>query len=385
MSKYCNLLRHGISVFMHGELAPCCKFNAYVDPKFTFRDYPVFKMEMEKMVEEMAAGTHDKRCSNCWFDESMGLASLREMSNNNQWGHLISTENFSPQHVELRLGNYCNLKCLMCWPGASSSFQTEYLENQEKFNAIGVSYPIFDSNQQWWETDEFLNFFDEILPTITLLHFTGGEPFMVPALPKILQKIPNPEKIILLFVTNMTTIKQKTLDLLSNFKMINLSMSLEGVEAMNDYVRYPSKWQEIESNIDMISNHFSKTGTKFSININHTFQHTSIYALPSLYEWAGKKRLSIFFSTVSGKSSLRVDSVPEQDIRKFSEWFQSVINSKKDKRLFCPFENRQDFIKNTLDFYRFDRNSYEEFRKYVRTLDDIRGTNYDDVFSPGKV
>ena len=26
-----------------------------------------------------------------------------------------------PSHVELRLGNYCNLKCIMCGPSASSS------------------------------------------------------------------------------------------------------------------------------------------------------------------------------------------------------------------------------------------------------------------------
>lgn len=377
MSKHCNLLHHGIAVFERGALAPCCKFSVYTKeeqfPSFTFRDYPAFKIEMEKVANEMAGGEHDERCINCWYDESLGLTSLRELSNGvgGAWDHIEA--NNTPQHIELRLGNYCNLECLMCWPGASTSFQTMYVENQEKFNRIGVGYPIFDNNDFWWETDEFMEFCDTVLPTAKLLHFTGGEPFMVPALPKILEKVKNPQEVNVLFVTNMTTIKQKTLDILSRFKKVVMMISLEGVGAMNDYVRYPSKWDEITSNIETIRNHFSKTDTELMMDINHTFQHTSIYSLPDLYTWADSQRLGIFFSTIAGRDFLRVDSVPEKDIEKFNNWFQNRNNFQQDKK---------EFIQNTIDLYKFDPKLYADYRKYIGVLDGIRGTNYDAIFNP---
>ena len=375
MSKHCNLLHHGISVFERGVLAPCCKFNVYLPekfPTFTFRDYPTFKIEMEKIATEMAEGEHDERCVNCWFDESMGLTSLREMSND-VWRHIERNPNSDPQHIELRLGNYCNLECMMCWPGASSSFQTMYVENKEKFDRASISYPVFDNNNFWWESNEFMQFCDQILPTVKLLHFTGGEPFMVPALPKILEKVTKPEEVSVLFVTNMTMIKEKTLDILSRFKEVTLMLSLEGVGDMNGYVRYPSRWEDIVQNIETVRNRFRGASTKLSMSINHTFQHTSIYSLPDLYTWADQQEFEIFFSTVGGRDYLRVDSVPEKDMAQFQEWFKNKKNLKKDK---------QDFIQNTIDIYKFNPDLYRDYRKYIGVLDDIRGTNYDALFNP---
>jgi len=371
--KNCTALDHGVAVFQDGDLAPCCKFQQSYLPgyeKFTFRDYPKFRIEMQKVSDGMARGEHDHRCVECWHDEFLNLDSMREQSN--QWAHIDRNRVNEPQHFELRFGNYCNLKCIMCWPGASSSVQTEYLSNEKRYNELGIFYSSY-KNDPWWDTEEFLDFFENIASTVKLLHFTGGEPFIVPALPKILSRVKNPENIAVLFVTNMTNLREKVLDLLSGFESVFITMSLEGVGSMNDYVRFPSRWSDIVANIEKAKTHFHRTKTNLRLEINHTFQHTSVYSFPALCEWAQENEFALHLSPVSGNKFLTMSSVPEPDMRKFLQWASdSHIENENIKRFLTSIPNT----------YEFDQDSHRRYRDYVAMLDSLRDTDFESTFNP---
>jgi organic radical activating enzyme len=374
--KHCTALNHGLAFFQNGEIAPCCKFQQTFlpnYPKYKSKDFPVFKIEMEKIAQSMAQGEQDERCSYCWRDESMNIDSMRQMSNR-EWGHIDPTQ-ANIQHIEIRLGNYCNLKCIMCWPGSSSSIQSEYLLHEQKYKDFGLTYDYF-KNEKWWESEDFLNLFETVSKTSKLLHFTGGEPFLVPALPKILKKIENRDNINILFVTNMTKLRPSVLDLLVGFRSVTLMMSLEGVGPMNDYVRFPSVWSDIENNISIAQNFFEKNKTALSLRVNHTFQHTSVYSLPELWQWVEKNKFVFYMSPVAGKDFFHIDSVPEQDVKTFFNWANTTQLSN---------QNIKNFLETLEKTYQFNRKNHDQFRAYVKMLDGIRGTNFDKVFTPSKI
>ena len=86
-------------------------------------------------------------------------------------------------NVELRLGNYCNLKCRSCNAESSTSWIDDYKKLKNKI--------IFPSNYDELQTMKYTDydwvenedFYDEVLkysPRIDQLHISGGEPFLVP-------------------------------------------------------------------------------------------------------------------------------------------------------------------------------------------------------------
>jgi sulfatase maturation enzyme AslB (radical SAM superfamily) len=327
---------------------------------------------MIRLDQALVQGIQDERCGQCWVDEKLGYPSLRQFANE-KYANEVDTDNTDTWHLEIRLGNFCNLRCMMCSPTSSSSIETEYQEHRDAFNKIGIFYGLKKPIGKWWNTEQFMEFLDKSLGQVRYLQFTGGEPFMVPTLTDILEKVRRPELTDLLFVTNMTKFNSRVIELTRRFRQVGMSTSLEGIGAKNTYVRYPSDFPTIEGNIEKIK---QIVGRNFTWGINHTFQHVSIYSLPELLTWARDRDLPIHFSTFYGQPYLDINSVPPQDIERFLEWME---------RTEFTDPSMQEYLRNKLAEYEFDPKLYQQFREHVKTLDSIRGTDYDAVFQPSEV
>ena len=94
----------------------------------------------------MLRGERHPDCTTCWTKEDMGAASKRTVSNKMYKGefelsHAIDhTDNegntdWQPSYWDLRFGNLCNLKCVMCHPASSSQWYEDYvlLNNKTSF------------------------------------------------------------------------------------------------------------------------------------------------------------------------------------------------------------------------------------------------------------
>jgi sulfatase maturation enzyme AslB (radical SAM superfamily) len=222
---------------------------------------------------------------------------------------------------------------------------------------------------KWWETLEFKKFYTKALSTATYLHFSGGEPFMVPGLVDILSSVPDPKTVDLLFVTNMTMLNDKALPLIETFKSVSFAVSLEGVGHHNDYVRYGSDFATIEKNLlrikDLIPN-------QTWMSINHTFQHTSIYSLPALIDWCCAHGFLLHFSLHGGEEYMRINSVPPSDMAQFKTWIDQSSTKPEIK----------SYIDQVIDSYCYDPALNVQFRRYTDMLDSIRGTSFEATFTP---
>jgi sulfatase maturation enzyme AslB (radical SAM superfamily) len=324
---------------------------------------------MDQLSADLDNGIKDARCQQCWHDEDLGYDSLRTTSNTRHRYTNKTNQNTDPWHVEFKLGNFCNLRCIMCGPDSSSSIWAEYSQNEDRYRSVGIAWNPPGGEHKWWETEAFAEFCSKTLPTVRYLHFSGGEPFMVPGLGRILNQVADPSVVDLLFVTNMTMINDTVLALIKRFKSVNFAVSLEGTGQHNDYVRGGSDFATIERNLDRVRNVIPN---QTHVIVNHTFQHTSIYSLPLLIEWCDNQKVDIHFSLHGGKEYMKINSVPSADMEKFKTWINQSLTKPKIK----------SYINQVVDNYCYDPRLNAWYRLYTDMLDSVRGTNFDATFAP---
>jgi len=334
---------------------------------------------MDKLSNDLDAGIEDPRCHQCWHDENIGYRSLRTMSNtrhqdadkkNTKKNRAFFNRHTSPWHVEFKLGNFCNLRCIMCSPYSSSSIWTEYIKNKPSYNSANIYWDPPTGEHKWWESNDFTEFCGRILPTVRFLHFSGGEPFMVPGLANMLNQVTEPKNVDLLFVTNMTMIDNTVLELIKQFKSVNFAISLEGTDQHNDYIRYGSDFTVIEKNIDRVRNLIPG---QTHLIVNHTFQHTSIYSLPALIDWCHDQNFNIHFSLHGGEDYMRINSVPPADMARFKDQIEQSLTVDPDVK---------SYALNVIKDYQYDSELNAKFRRYTNMIDGVRGNNYNLTFDP---
>jgi glutamate-1-semialdehyde 2,1-aminomutase len=244
----------------------------------------------------------------------------------------------------------------------------EQLANKEKFKALGIYNEV--TIDPYWETPEFEDFVSESLTDVRFLHITGGEPFIIPEVLNILDQVLYlRDTINLSFNTNLTRVSDRLMERLKQFKNLNLYVSLEGVGDMNDYIRYPSKWAEILDNIER----FRTQAPNAVINVQHVFQHTSVYAFPELAEFQTENNFRLFPTLIQGRDFLTFESVPPADLERFRQW---VANTN------LITEEHRNFMSNTIKNVEFDPELHRKFVNYTNLLDSIRGTDYNKIFNP---
>ena len=372
----CTLAYHGIKIDLDGDIDPCCqysrsnKFGEYTPIHFT--NFDQYQREVQqRMHDDAEAGIKHARCEACWKDEELGLKSLRQHSN--QWYAKRSSDGVAPDnpiyHVQYLISNVCNLKCVMCNPWCSSLVSAERTQHRAKFEKLGMT--TTQRHREYCETEEFYDFSKHILQKVRTFRMTGGEPFINPATVRVLRDVENKSEVNLSFNTNFTDLPDELITEFKKFRTVLLNVSLEGVGDKNHYIRYPSVWTDILANIDK----FKATVPQGEITLHHTIQHTSVYALPELVEFAQANNYSIHYNVNMGDSRLNLNSVPPRDFDRFVEWANTADLD----------DETRNFIKKVTEKTVFDPDQYDRYRAYIDTLDEIRRLNYDEIFKPSSV
>lgn len=372
---------HGICVNQNGTLDPCCQYARPKQlPVVGFSNIEYFTNYVrQQLKDDAAAGQRHTGCQKCWSEEDSGLTSLRQFAN--RWYPVTSSDFFVLDqhgnmdhvpiyHLELRLGNFCNLKCIMCTEGSSSAVLAERTQHRDLYSTIGI-YPYNPNIEPWWESESFLDFCQQrLFQHVRRVNITGGEPFIIPEVLNILDRlITREQQCTVCFNTNLTKLSNRMIDKLKQFSRLEIIISLEGIGEKNNYVRYPSQWSEIEQNIELLRKHVPQA----RISVNHTLQHTSTYSLPELAEYCYNNQLSWHITTVQGADFLTFDSVPTKDLEQFDRWISTstVLTNEQQK-----------FLKNTVAQSQYSTELSLKFQEYTRVLDQIRNTDYHSVFNP---
>jgi hypothetical protein len=225
--------------------------------------------------QAMLNGQPLKECASCYKNESAGITSYRQ----NQLADFpkVDTNNIKIEYVDIKFGNKCNLSCKMCFPHSSSELMKEWWQlgwsvKDPMEGTRGDYYNNYMLENYNWPADQTnLDKLFEVIKTVKVLKFTGGEPMINPAMFKFLQHCVDSgyaESIVLFVTTNCTKIHPRFLDIAKKFKQLNLRLSIDGTDSVYNYIRYPGNWSETFKNLQTYASWYKNKHINGNIIIN---------------------------------------------------------------------------------------------------------------------
>lgn len=329
------------------------------DQEFKFTELEKYKIsnQLKDYRQALDSGVKLPHCRLCWKQEAIGQSSQRMMYNS--W--LTKTDD-TITSVEFKLGNLCDLKCVMCNGENSSQITTEYKMNQKKFDLLPSTSKFIKPGSpvefNWPESEEFKNFAEQIGGDLREIILTGGEPTIIPYVVHLLSNITNPENVRLTMITNGNNTNLRLIEILKRFKHVNVVISLEGINDHNDQIRFNSNWISVVENIRQY-----RELSNVSVKINHVLQAFSVSTLIPLIRWIDQQELTLIFTPLFYPKHLTLNSVPVERIKQFAEELKTVSN---------PVAQ---IVLNELKNHVYDSNLDRDRQAHIKLLDELRKTN----------
>lgn len=364
-----------------GLYKPCCvslgkNLPKYAKRKMTtgnsspleFYNSDAMKL-LRKSFRENNRAILDDVCSVCKDQEDAGITSHR------QWyvSRFNDEFNFKKKELERIIeedcqptffhsmefdalgGNLCNLTCLMCDSLSSSRYHSEAMklgETESKKSLIRIK-PI----DPVWED------LKTITSNLCELKLVGGEPLLCADTYKLMEMVKDPSKVILRIITNGTVNPDKFIEIAKQFKQVIVNISIEGVGEVNNYIRYPSKWETILANAtkftSMPNSNVIFVSTINAINIGRLYEIADL--APSLI--ANGVINDYTMSSIVNNNFYSLRSIPAEvkeayldklyensksaEVQKLIKYLESVEHNEDDMIKLIRHIKRRDELRNT--------------------------------------
>jgi len=230
---------------------------------------------MRRIRRQVMSDERPSECAPCFNLEDQGVESLRQRHINGiiPEARINLYPNTSLQEImpfefptmEIKMNNLCNLKCRMCNPMDSTSWNDwreveEFYKKEDNYLVQKIidlnlkNKPFLDSFE---DTDNWWVSFKKLLPYFRRVEFAGGEPLMDPQHYRILDMLkPYGHQIEIKYATNGTTLgisKGRTIhDYWPNFRSVAVNVSIDGIDDVYSYIRGNGNFNQIRENIKEI-------------------------------------------------------------------------------------------------------------------------------------
>ena len=268
----------GLATREDGAICVCCRSHPIGFIQDAPLEYHWNGETMQRIRRQVLRGERPKECEPCFALEDQGVESLRMRhiagkipeARINLYPDALSkmqhdfTMPFEIPTMELKLNNLCNLKCRMCHPMDSTSWNDwdqveEFYErdNNIMFHIVNEhnlkNKPFLDKfqdNPEWWASLE------KNLPHFRRVEFAGGEPLMDPQHYRILDMLqPYADQIEIKYATNLSMLgkgERTVWNYWPKFKSVAVNVSIDGMGDTYEYIRGNAKWNTLVDNIKQI-------------------------------------------------------------------------------------------------------------------------------------
>lgn len=222
--------------------------------------------------EKILQGHRVPECKKCYeIDDNHGHSDRKSMSYDlssrlKLYSESDLAKNTKVKFVNLTLNNQCNLLCRMCGPSSSNLIAREYKELK-----------LYDGQIESKQTQ-----FDKIdIDSLQRLLVTGGEPTINSDFLEFLYSLPleKQQTLEVLISTNAVILNDRIKALTKKIPNMQFSVSIDGLDELNHYIRWPSDWKKVAKNIEFIHSQGQLSNFKTTVsiyNINHLYE---------LYSW----------------------------------------------------------------------------------------------------
>lgn len=268
----------GLATREDGAVKACCRSHPVGNIQCQSLEDIWNNNTMKRIRQQVLNNERPKECEPCFSLEDQGVESLRQRhisgvipeARINLYPNALDalkddyTMPFEIPTMEIKLNNLCNLKCRMCNPTDSTSWNDweeveEFYTKENNFvvhsikdlNLLNKPYlDKFEDTDNWWKS------FEKLLPYFRRVEFAGGEPLMDPQHYKILDMLaPYGNQIEIKYATNLTTLGKSNRTIWQywpKFKSVAVNVSIDGIGDSYEYVRGNASWAELINNVKQV-------------------------------------------------------------------------------------------------------------------------------------
>lgn len=216
-------------------ISPCCASTQSI------ADSNTFNFTTNKFLTDIRNDTLNDipapACNRCWRTEETSTTSRRLLLRNNDTTN-TSTE---LRRVDITTQNICNLACIGCTPGSSSTWEKE----------LGIT------DRDYSYEDKIKIFLNLDHSKITHIHFTGGEPLMTSEHSKILEIYSRTVPLSQLYVSYNTNVtffpNQDVINMWKQLRSLHLTFSIDATGSQAELLRWPCKWDQVSETLEKFS------------------------------------------------------------------------------------------------------------------------------------
>ena len=287
----CEIFKHGVTIDPTSTVRPCCAWQSKdKEPLMYFED------NWQKRHEDWG-----KRSETEWLDECAECKLSEENTDRDENSVLSLRQFYNEQfkdthgikHWDLKINNTCNFACRMCHPGSSSKWANLLRDNPEE-NWVALEDQRLPSRGTW--ARKALEF-SHLMLDAQVIKFTGGEPFMIPQVKKIIKRLIEEgvsSNIELHMITNGSYDMTDWNHFFEKVKIVKINVSVEAIGKRYEYIRPGSSWSQTSENL-----------VKFN-KLKPSNTHVTVSVLPMIFnynnmdeilDWCKNNNIDCFKST----------------------------------------------------------------------------------------
>lgn len=291
--------------------------------------------------------------------------------------------NWLPNSLDIRFGNLCNQKCIMCGPHFSNLWYDEYADyyNTNSFGQgeqiqikknLSTGKWIDPPELFWWENPIWWEKLDQLAPSLQHIYITGGEPMVTPAHDKMLDVLIEgnfSQNITLEYDTNLSAINNKIIDRWYKFKSVGVRISMDATHDRYELIRYGGNWNKFIKNIEKLKQH-CLLNPKIKIeSITSCVQTLTIYDIIKSEEFCKQIGVPFHIRFLEGPRHLSINHLPKNAKLELIEYYKKYSNTGHKAQLILAHLNNhlEDVV---------DPKEINEFVRFMDYLDNSRGTDW---------
>jgi MoaA/NifB/PqqE/SkfB family radical SAM enzyme len=369
---------------------------------------------LRHMRLNMINGLWNDECGRCRQEEQSGLVSRRSYELL-QWNYTveqamketakdgsIDVDQTPVRYYDFRFGNFCNLKCRMCGPTDSSAWYDDWIEltGKNTFNDTSgevtieqVNNKLQTSEYDWPSYEPFWQALEKNAKNIEHVYFAGGEPMLIERHYDFLERCVEQDvakNIVLEYNTNCSTLPNRVLTLWKHFKQVRVGASIDGMNKVFEYQRYPAKWEKTLKNLrtlDMLPENVMSwlAFTVTAYNVNHMIDFMKWKLTDSKFKKINstKRRPIITYHVAHHPKHLNIRVLPDHYKQSLTVRFKDFIVWLEENNFDSDVLKHANDIVNGITTYMNSESYYNEhwneFVDYTKKLDKIRGERIFDI------
>ena len=330
-SLYCGVTYKELYINHTGRFRNCCiQTQGYGEKRFLKSQNPnewfAKQYDLNLVREDLQSGSRNPSCSKCWNLEDKGHNSYRMNWNRSTYYAANTTPEI--EIIDFRLGNQCNLQCRICNPMWSDQLGKSYQLAKDKgiFNSVNQSFTEGTIKPSSEVMEDLIGFCLRT-PSLKEIKFAGGEPFVMPEVEYFLSRMiqEGRNNLTVSFLTNTTTAKESTIELLKQFKKVIMQCSIDGIGEDIEFQRFPCKWSVIERNFRK----FVDCG--FEVSLTPCWSQLNALGVVDFLNWASEfDNVHVAYNEVTNPTYLDYKLIP---LKHRTATIEAIKNCKFPKRM----------------------------------------------------